>query len=212
MQPEHFDVVVVGAGISGIGAGCHLRAKCPDRTFVILEGRADIGGTWDLFRYPGIRSDSDMSTFGYNFRPWRESKVLADGPSIKRYVTETAEKYGVTPHIRFSRKVTNADWSSEKARWTVTAQNEETGEDDDSNHRTPHRGTPLVIWSLSPTTTDPNRGIIHLDGAHWGSRRRTHGGAAGPALDRSRPGTAVCTGSGRAGARSPPVDRAPAGS
>ncbi|MBX3027793.1 NAD(P)/FAD-dependent oxidoreductase [bacterium] len=118
---EHFDVVVVGAGISGIGAGCHLRAQCPDRTFVILEGRADIGGTWDLFRYPGIRSDSDMYTLGYSFKPWTEAKAIADGPSILNYLRETAVEHGVMPHIRFGHHVDRADWDSTTARWTVEA-------------------------------------------------------------------------------------------
>jgi monooxygenase len=116
---EHFDVVVVGAGISGIGAGCHLKAKSPDRSFVILEARADIGGTWDLFRYPGIRSDSDMFTLGYNFRPWTEAKAIADGPSILNYLRETAADHGVDRHIRFDHRVQRADWDSQTARWTV---------------------------------------------------------------------------------------------
>lgn len=130
MSNTHFDVLILGAGLSGIGAACHLTRKLKGKTYAILERRDAIGGTWDLFRYPGIRSDSDMSTFGYNFRPWRESKVLADGPSIKRYVTETAEKYGVIPHIQFGRKVIKAEWSSPKAQWTVTAHNEQTGKDE----------------------------------------------------------------------------------
>ncbi len=130
MSKSHFDVLILGAGLSGIGAACHLTRKFKNKSYAILERRSAIGGTWDLFRYPGIRSDSDMSTFGYSFRPWRESKVLADGPSIKRYVTDTAERYGVTPHIRFGRKVLSASWSSDKAHWTVTAHNESTGQDE----------------------------------------------------------------------------------
>lgn len=118
---EHFDVVVVGAGISGIGAGCHLRAQCPDRSFVILEGRADLGGTWDLFRYPGIRSDSDMYTLGYGFKPWTEAKAIADGPSILRYLRETATERGILPHIRYGHHVERAAWDSATARWTVEA-------------------------------------------------------------------------------------------
>ena len=98
---EHFDVVVVGAGLSGIGAGYHLQTLSPDRSYVILEARADMGGTWDLFRYPGIRSDSDMYTLGYRFKPWREAKAIADGPSILKYVKETAAEYGVDRHIRY---------------------------------------------------------------------------------------------------------------
>ncbi len=119
---EHFDVVVIGAGISGIGAGYHLQANCPDRTFVVLEGRERLGGTWDLFRYPGIRSDSDMYTLGYSFKPWTEPKAIADGPSILRYLEETASEYGVDRHIRYRHRVKTASWSSEDARWTVEAE------------------------------------------------------------------------------------------
>ncbi len=126
----HFDVLILGAGLSGIGAACHLTRKLKKKTYAILESRSAIGGTWDLFRYPGIRSDSDMSTFGYNFRPWKEPKVLADGASIKRYVNEAAEQYGVTPHIRFGRKVVRADWSSAQSQWSVTALNLESGRDE----------------------------------------------------------------------------------
>ena len=128
MQAEHFDVLILGAGISGIGAACHLTRKCPGKRYAILERRNAIGGTWDLFRYPGIRSDSDMYTFGFNFKPWTEPKVLADGPSIRKYVRETAEEYGVDQHIRFGIKVTAASWSSAEGCWTVTAQREEGGE------------------------------------------------------------------------------------
>lgn len=118
---DHVDVIVVGAGISGIGAGYHLQDKSPDRTYMILEGRADMGGTWDLFRYPGIRSDSDMYTLGYIFEPWTEAKAIADGPNILNYVKRTAAKYGIDKHIRFNHHVKAASWSSEEARWTVTA-------------------------------------------------------------------------------------------
>ncbi len=121
MTTEHFDVVVVGAGISGIGAGRHLQAHCPDRSYVILEGRASIGGTWDLFRYPGIRSDSDMYTLGYSFKPWTGAKAIADGPSILSYLHETATEYGLYPHIRFGHHVAAASWDSATARWTVEA-------------------------------------------------------------------------------------------
>ena len=121
MRDNHFNVIVVGAGISGIAAGYHLQANCPDRRYVILEGRADIGGTWDLFRYPGIRSDSDMFTLGYAFRPWTEAKAIADGPSILRYVRETAAHYGIDRHIRFNHHVSRAEWSTPDAAWTVTA-------------------------------------------------------------------------------------------
>jgi monooxygenase len=119
---EHFDVIVVGAGLSGIGAGYHLQTACPNKTYAILEGRDAIGGTWDLFRYPGIRSDSDMYTLGYNFKPWREAKAIADGPSILNYVRETARENGIDRHIRFHHMVKRASWSSDQARWTVEAE------------------------------------------------------------------------------------------
>jgi cation diffusion facilitator CzcD-associated flavoprotein CzcO len=119
---EHFDVVVVGAGISGIGAGYHLQANSPDRSYVILEGRAAMGGTWDLFRYPGIRSDSDMYTLGFRFRPWTEAKAIADGPSILKYVNDTAREYGIDQHIRYSHRVKSAAWSTADAAWTVVAE------------------------------------------------------------------------------------------
>ena len=125
---EHFDVLVVGAGISGIGAGYHLQAECPDRRYAILEGRDTIGGTWDLFRYPGIRSDSDMHTLGYAFRPWTEGSTLADGPSILRYLNDTAREYGIDQRIRFNHRVKRASWSSEQSRWTVDVEQTKTGE------------------------------------------------------------------------------------
>ena len=119
---EHFDVLVVGAGLSGIGAGYHLQANAPKKTYAILEGRETIGGTWDLFRYPGIRSDSDMYTLGYSFKPWREAKAIADGPSILNYVRETAEANGIDKHIRYGHEVKRASWSSQDAVWTVEAE------------------------------------------------------------------------------------------
>src|SRR4051794_13834629 len=120
-----FDVLIVGAGLSGIGTACHLAMKCPGKSYAILEARDSIGGTWDLFRYPGIRSDSDMYTLGYAFRPWRDAKAIADGSAIKAYVEDTAREYGVTPHIRFRHKVVRASWSSDEARWTVEAETPE---------------------------------------------------------------------------------------
>ena len=122
MATEHVDVLIVGAGLSGIGAACHLRQRCPDRTFTILEARDAIGGTWDLFRYPGVRSDSDMFTLGYSFSPWKEAKAIADGDSIREYVRRTAREFGVDSHIRFHHKVIAAAWSSADARWTVTTE------------------------------------------------------------------------------------------
>jgi cation diffusion facilitator CzcD-associated flavoprotein CzcO len=116
---DHVDVIVVGAGLSGIGAACHLKMECPKRTFVILEGRSVSGGTWDLFRYPGVRSDSDMYTLGYRFRPWRDPKAIADGPAILRYIRDTAVEYGVDKAIRYNHRVQRACWSSADARWTI---------------------------------------------------------------------------------------------
>ena len=121
MTTGHVDVIVVGAGISGIGAGYHLQTMCPDRTFIILEGRDDIGGTWDLFRYPGVRSDSDMHTLGYRFKPWTASQAIADGPSIMSYLRETVAENGLDRHIRFGHQVARAEWSTQDATWTVDA-------------------------------------------------------------------------------------------
>ncbi|MEC3920552.1 flavin-containing monooxygenase [Nocardia sp. CDC160] len=116
---RHVDVLIIGAGLSGIGMACHLTREKTGRSYLILERRTAIGGTWDLFKYPGIRSDSDMYTFGYGFRPWHGTKVLADGPRIRQYIEDTAREYGVTDHIRFGRKVTKAAWSSEQGVWSV---------------------------------------------------------------------------------------------
>jgi monooxygenase len=122
MSPEHFDVLIVGAGLSGVGAGCHLQERCPGKSYVILESRDAIGGTWDLFRYPGVRSDSDMYTLGYSFRPWKQAKAIADGASILEYVRRTAQDFGVDQHIRYNLRVKRASWSSADARWTVEAE------------------------------------------------------------------------------------------
>jgi monooxygenase len=122
VEANHVDVLIVGAGVSGIGAGYHLQKNCPTKTYAILEGREAIGGTWDLFRYPGIRSDSDMYTFGYSFKPWTNPKAIADGPSILQYVRDTATENGIEQHIRFQHKVTKAAWSSETATWAVDAE------------------------------------------------------------------------------------------
>src|SRR4030081_244263 len=127
-SPEHFDVLIVGAGLSGIGAGYHLQHKCPAKRFVILEGRETIGGTWDLFRYPGVRSDSDMFTLGYSFKPWTEPKAIADGPRILNYVRETATENGIDKKIRFNHRVERASWSTHDARWTVEAERGPVGE------------------------------------------------------------------------------------
>lgn len=125
---EHVDVIVVGAGISGIGAAYHLQKSSPDRSFMILEGRGDLGGTWDLFRYPGVRSDSDMQTLGYSFKPWTKAKSIADGPSILEYLRETVDEYDIERFIRYHHLVTTAEWSTADATWTITANRSDTNE------------------------------------------------------------------------------------
>ena len=125
---EHVDVLIVGAGLSGIGAACHLLSDCPGKTFALLEAREASGGTWDLFRYPGIRSDSDMFTLGYSFRPWLEAKAIADGPSILDYIRDTARDHGIDEQIRYHHRVVRAEWSTEESRWTVEAERTDTGE------------------------------------------------------------------------------------
>jgi cation diffusion facilitator CzcD-associated flavoprotein CzcO len=119
MSVEHFDVLIVGAGISGIAAGYYLQKRCASRNYLILEGRSDLGGTWSLFRYPGVRSDSDMFTLGYSFRPWKGARAIAEGPAILSYLRETAQEFGIDRRIRFQQRVRAASWSSEQARWTV---------------------------------------------------------------------------------------------
>jgi cation diffusion facilitator CzcD-associated flavoprotein CzcO len=124
----HVDVLIIGAGISGIGAGYYLTKKCPGKSFTILERRSRIGGTWDLFRYPGIRSDSDMFTFGFAFKPWMNPKMISDGESIRGYLEETAREFGIDKHIQFGIRVVRAGWSSAEGKWTVEARREDTGE------------------------------------------------------------------------------------
>jgi cation diffusion facilitator CzcD-associated flavoprotein CzcO len=128
MAVEHVDVLIVGAGLSGIGSAVHLQQQCPDKTYAIFEARDVIGGTWDLFRYPGVRSDSDMFTLGYNFRPWTNPKAIADGPDIREYVRDTAARFHVDDKVRYHHRVVRAEWSSESAQWTVRAQRTDTGE------------------------------------------------------------------------------------
>ncbi|MCR9162639.1 MAG: flavin-containing monooxygenase [Nannocystaceae bacterium] len=128
---EHYDVLIVGAGLSGIGAAYHVQTMCPGKRYAILEGRPRLGGTWDLFRYPGIRSDSDMHTLGYSFRPWTAAKAIADGPAILNYIRETAEENGIDRHIQFNSKVVASRWSSAEKRWTVTVSREDTGSKDE---------------------------------------------------------------------------------
>ena len=125
---EHLDVLIVGAGISGIGAGRYLRAELPSKSFAILEARAASGGTWDLFRYPGIRSDSDLHTFGYEFKPWRDEESIASAPRILDYLRETVAENGLDRHIRYHHKVTSVSWPSEQARWTVLVERTDSGE------------------------------------------------------------------------------------
>lgn len=128
MAAIHFDVLIIGAGLSGIGMACHLKQQCPDKSFAILERRQAIGGTWDLFRYPGIRSDSDMASFGYDFRPWDGLSVLADGSSIRQYITQTAQEFEVEGKVHFSLKIVHANWDSQNQYWQVEAINENTQE------------------------------------------------------------------------------------
>jgi cation diffusion facilitator CzcD-associated flavoprotein CzcO len=125
---EYFDVVIVGAGLSGIGSARHLQDECPGKTYLILEGRESMGGTWDLFRFPGIRSDSDMYTLGYNFKPWKDGKAIADGPSILNYIKETAAEGDVDRHIRYGHLVKRVSWSTSDASWTIEAERKESGE------------------------------------------------------------------------------------
>ncbi|HPU12334.1 MAG TPA: NAD(P)/FAD-dependent oxidoreductase [Aeromicrobium sp.] len=118
---DYVDVLIVGAGLSGVGAAYRLAERAPQRSYAILEGRERIGGTWDLFRYPGVRSDSDMYTLAFGFEPWTNSKAIADGGDIRDYIEATAQKHGIADKIRYGRKVTRADWDSQTASWTVTS-------------------------------------------------------------------------------------------
>jgi len=128
VNSEHYDVIIIGAGLSGIGAAAHLERECPGKRYVILEGRERMGGTWDLFRYPGIRSDSDMHTLGYDFKPWQAEKAIADGPAILDYIRETAAEYDIEDRVRYGHRVRQAAWSSEEAAWTVEAERGDSGE------------------------------------------------------------------------------------
>ena len=145
MKHPYLDVLIVGAGLSGIGAACHLKEKCPNVRFGIVERRKRIGGTWDLFRYPGIRSDSDMFTLGYNFRPWTDTKMLADGPSIRRYIDDTAREYDVKRRIQFGLKVISQSWQAKK----------NTGSSKPSTKQ-PMKSTSSApaLYSIAPDTTN----------------------------------------------------------
>ena len=184
----NFDVLIVGAGLSGIGMACQLKTQCPGKRVALLERRAAIGGTWDLFRYPGVRSDSDMFTFGYQFRPWNELKVLADGESIRRYVDETAREYGVDKDIRFGIKTTQASWSSEHKRWTISAIDESSGE------AAPSLAT---TWSTAPATTTTTTAICRAFPASSASR----GNASIRSIGRRSWTTAASASSSSAAAR-----------
>lgn len=126
-EAEYFDVIIIGAGLSGIGAACHLSKNCPQKTFALLEGRESMGGTWDLFRYPGIRSDSDMYTLGYNFKPWTNAKGIADGKDIRDYIQQAAAENNIEPHIRYNSRVTQANWHSPSGTWQLTVTHSLTG-------------------------------------------------------------------------------------
>jgi monooxygenase len=128
IEREHVDVLIVGGGLSGVGAAYHLQDKCPGKSYAILEARGSVGGTWDLFRYPGIRSDSDMYTLGYSFKPWRAANAIADGPSILDYIRETAHENGIDEHVRLHHRVVRADFSTPEAHWNVEALRIDTGE------------------------------------------------------------------------------------
>jgi monooxygenase len=119
MATEHFEVLIVGAGISGIGATYQLQTSCPAKRYAILEGREASGGTWDLFGYPGVRSDSDMYTLGYSFRPWTQAKAIADGSNILKYIRQTAQDFGIEQKTRYSHKERRSAWSSVQACWTI---------------------------------------------------------------------------------------------
>jgi hypothetical protein len=174
---EHVDVLIVGAGLSGIGAGCHLRMECPDKTFTILEARDSIGGTWDLFRYPGIRSDSDMYTLGFRFRPWPDAKTIADGPAILKYVKDTAAEYGIDQEIRYHHKVLRADWSSEDALWTVRPS---------GAIRARPSSSPAASSSPAPATTATTRASPPISRASRASRARSSTPSIGPRTSITR--------------------------
>ena len=166
---EFVDVVIVGAGISGISAAWHLQDRCPDKSYAILERRENLGGTWDLFKYPGIRSDSDMFTLGFRFKPWTSEKAIADGPSIMAYLKETVAEYGIDKHIRYGQKVVAADWSDDDNRWTVTRRpRRRRGRDHGARSCSPAAATTTTTRATrrsSPGSEDFEGTIIHPQ--HW---------------------------------------------
>ena len=174
-----FDVLIVGAGLSGIGAAAHLTMQCPNKSFAILEQRADMGGTWDLFRYPGIRFDTDVFTMGYRFKPWRNAKTLADGADVQAYICDTATENGIIPKIRFGHKVLSSEWSSADARWSVTTQRESDGSTVvfTANFLYMAAGymimTPAIVLSFPVRRTIPGSSSIRSIGRnHWIMRAR----------------------------------------
>ena len=198
---EHFDVLIIGAGLSGVGAGCHISTRCPGKTFALLEARDAMGGTWDLFRYPGIRSDSDMFTLGYSFRPWKEAKAIADGPAILSYIHETAAEYGVEDKIRYGHRAVRAEWSSDEARWTVHVERADGRRADAA-----HVQLPVPVHRLLPL----RRAVLTRVRGHRAVRGTDHPPAAlarGPRLRRQaggrhrqrRHGGHAGSGDGRAG-------------
>ncbi len=150
MEQPHLDILIIGAGLSGICAGHYVQTECPGKSFAILEGREALGGTWDLFQYPGIRSDSDMHTLGFSFRPWPDPQAIADGPSILEYLHDTAEETGLDQHIRYNRQVERVSWSSDEVRWTVVTRRPDTGEE--------HIYTCDLLWFCT--------GYYHYDRGH----------------------------------------------
>ena len=161
MTAQHFDVLIIGAGLSGIGTACQVTAEFPDKTIAVLERRARLGGTWDLFRYPGIRSDSDMLTFGYKFRPWRELKVLADGASIRQYIADTAAEYGIDEKIHYGLKIVGADWSSAESRWTRHRRARGDRRDPPLHVRLPDQLHRLLQLRRRLSADLPGRGAVH---------------------------------------------------
>ena len=193
---EHLDVVIVGAGLSGIGMAWHLQDRCPSKTYAILEAREASGGTWDLFRYPGVRSDSDMQTLGYRFKPWTGSKALADGPSILSYVRETAAEAGIDAHIRYGHKVVRAEWSTPDARWTVHAEGREP--------------VSCASCSCAAATTATTRASRRRSRAARTSAARSCTRSSGPTTSTSPASASSSSAAARPRSRSSPRSRDPA--